>query len=273
MIRGCPMGSPLSPFLADLVLQDLENISNETKQLVPCKLEIPTGDGPNQKIDIFGCDLPNDAPWLIYIHGGYWQELSRDLSSYPVQPLVSAGIRTVIAGYDLCPNISLSLIVSQIKETALFCLENAYSMGSRSVTFCGHSAGAHLASIILEKDFLLNLPEHLQSIVTGFCLISGIFDISPLIHTSENINLSLSEGETKALSPIYSSYMEPMYSKIKIIIAVGQYDSPAFILQSKEYYQILNSIFSNTQFVLINDHDHFNVVEDLYRSDYILTKM
>ena len=30
---------------------------------------------------------------MLYISGGYWQELSGDISSYTVQPLVTAGHR------------------------------------------------------------------------------------------------------------------------------------------------------------------------------------
>lgn len=39
----------------------------------------------------------------MYVHGGYWQELNKDISSYCVEPLVNAGIRVVIPGYDLAP--------------------------------------------------------------------------------------------------------------------------------------------------------------------------
>lgn len=39
----------------------------------------------------------------MYIHGGYWQELNKDISAYCVEPLVNAGIRVIIPGYDLAP--------------------------------------------------------------------------------------------------------------------------------------------------------------------------
>lgn len=40
---------------------------------------------------------------FVYIHGGYWQDLNKDISAYCVEPLVNAGIRVVIPGYDLAP--------------------------------------------------------------------------------------------------------------------------------------------------------------------------
>lgn len=130
-----------------------------------------------------------------------------------------------------------------------------------------------MASAILQHDFLSTLPEHLLNIISGFCLISGVYDVSPLIHTSENKKLILSENEVKALSPMFASYGECLNNKIKIIVTVGEYDSPAFILQSKEYQKILNSTYSNVQFVLVDGYDHFNIVEDLYIENYFLTKL
>ena len=44
-----------------------------------------------------------DAPVFVYIHGGYWQMLSKDISSYCVPPLYNAGIKVVVPDYDLAP--------------------------------------------------------------------------------------------------------------------------------------------------------------------------
>ena len=39
----------------------------------------------------------------MFIHGGYWQEMSLALSSYHARTLVKAGAVVVTVGYDLCP--------------------------------------------------------------------------------------------------------------------------------------------------------------------------
>ncbi|XP_069998581.1 kynurenine formamidase [Penaeus vannamei] len=69
----------------------------------PPRLDVPYGSAPRAKVDVFGEDLPGDSPIMVYVHGGYWQELSKDLSAYPVAPLYKAGILSVIVGYDLAP--------------------------------------------------------------------------------------------------------------------------------------------------------------------------
>lgn len=42
-------------------------------------------------------------PTFVYLHGGYWQEprVNKENSCYFVAPLLKAGIRVVIADYDL----------------------------------------------------------------------------------------------------------------------------------------------------------------------------
>lgn len=54
----------------------------------------------------------------------------------------------------------------------------------RSLWLGGHSAGAHLAASILSS----NLSNH----IAGFILLSGIFDLRPLVTTSVNKMLQLS---------------------------------------------------------------------------------
>lgn len=61
--------------------------------------------GPNdrQLLDIYEDDSISSDNTFVYIHGGYWQELNKDISAYCVQPLVTAGIRVIIPDYDLSP--------------------------------------------------------------------------------------------------------------------------------------------------------------------------
>ncbi|GBP79291.1 Kynurenine formamidase [Eumeta japonica] len=105
--------------------------SEDAANSMPHKLEIEYGPTPGQRLDIFGTDLPNDSPILVYVHGGYWQELSREVSRYPAKPLRAARVKTVVVGYDLCPTATLPEIVGQIQNAAKFVFEYAEKMGSK----------------------------------------------------------------------------------------------------------------------------------------------
>ena len=49
----------------------------------------------------------SDSPIFIFIHGGYWQEGSKDLAAFAAPVFVNKGIKVITIGYDLCPNGTL----------------------------------------------------------------------------------------------------------------------------------------------------------------------
>lgn len=68
---------------------------------------------------------------MVYIHGGYWQQLTKDMSAYCVDPLVSNGFRVIVVEYDLCPTVTLTKLIQEITECGRFILNYAERMHSR----------------------------------------------------------------------------------------------------------------------------------------------
>ena len=89
------------------------------------------GAGSRQKFDIYGTNLPKDAPIFVYIHGGYWQEVDKEDSAYCVGPLINSGCKVIILDYDLCPTVTLDQLVDQVNRAGEFILSYAHTMGSR----------------------------------------------------------------------------------------------------------------------------------------------
>lgn len=70
-------------------------------------------------------------------------------------------------------------------------LKTVISMYPNSkVVVGGHSAGAHLAASLLTGDAVKSLPG-LSSRVVGLYLVSGVYDLRPLVNTYVNQPLSL----------------------------------------------------------------------------------
>lgn len=89
--------------------------SNRVAETIPSEMQITYKEGsPSATLDIFGTDLPNESPIFVYISGGYWQELSGDISAYPVMPLYQNGIVSVIPNYGRAPKGNLPLILHSI---------------------------------------------------------------------------------------------------------------------------------------------------------------
>jgi len=244
--------------------------SNAAKKNIPCQLNVPYGPADGEKWDIFGTELPDDAPIFIYIHGGYWQELSRDLSSYVVKPLHKNGFKVIIVGYTLCPKVTLAQIVDQIQNAFLKSIEYAQSKGSRSLYISGHSAGVHLTASLFEAFFSL-LPAKDQDLLKGVFLISGVYDLIPLIKTYVNDALHLNDVSAKKLSPLYQHLDAP--ESLRFCVIVGENDSPAFNEQSQLFHEKLKKLGKKSELIIVENVDHFDIVEKLNDENYEIVKL
>jgi len=247
--------------------------SELAKSTVECELGFPYGLSENEKLDIFGANtLPSEAPIFVYIHGGYWQDLNREMSSFMVLPLTSAGAVVVVIGYDLAPKASLDEIVRQVKKGVAFVLNMAKRRGSSGVYLCGHSAGGQLAAMMLAQDWM-NECMVSNSLIKGAVLVSGVYDLRPLVNTYVNDALKMTEEDALRNSPVNCQDVIIERSRQrKLLVVVGEHDPPEYKRQSIAFNTSLLGGGVQSIFMQIGDTDHFNVIDNLRQEDYTLTK-
>ncbi|XP_071443010.1 kynurenine formamidase [Hetaerina americana] len=246
--------------------------SNDAKATIPSELGVPYGTKEGEKLDIFGGEsLPKEAPILVYVHGGYWQSLERSISSYCVKPFYEAGIRVIVAGYDLAPTVKMDGIIEEIQNAAQYILNLASNLGSKSVWFAGHSAGAHLSATLLSSAWMDSLNPAHKVLLKGLILISGVFDLEPLLPIYVNDALAMTSKDAVKFSPMHF-YVSCDVVNIKVLVAVGENDSPEFQRQSKDFANLLLSKGCSCDFFLVPTVDHFDIVEKLNFDGYELTQ-
>jgi arylformamidase len=245
-------------------LEFVNQASATTRNEIPCQLDVAYGSSDRQKLDIFGTDLRDDAPILMFFHGGYWQtkELSRASYHFIAKTLHQHNIKTIFVGYDLCPDVTIPQIVHQVGQSARKCLEYAKEKRSRGVYFMGHSAGAHLVASL----FTASICEEDKSIVKGAILASGLFDLSPLQKTAINEPLKLDEEVAEEMSPLKRG----LFNGTAFYLIVGANESPEFVRQSKEFATKLRDLGFQADFSLIENVDHFDLIEKLAEEEYEL---
>uniref|UniRef100_A0A8D1F7I0 Alpha/beta hydrolase fold-3 domain-containing protein n=1 Tax=Sus scrofa TaxID=9823 RepID=A0A8D1F7I0_PIG len=153
-----------------------------------------------------------------------------------VSPLTEEGVAVVIVAYDLAPKGALDRMVDQVTQSITF-VQTRYP-GNQGIYLCGHSAGAHLAAMMLLADWT---KRGVTPNLKGFFLVSGIYDLEPLMHTSENACLLTTLEDAQRNSPQWRLETAPMPPKdpaCHILVIVGQHDSPEFHRQSREFYQV-----------------------------------
>lgn len=136
----------------------------------------------------------------------------------------------------------------------------------RGIYIGGHSAGAHLAISLLQS-----LSTQDQELIKGAFLISGVYDLIPLLSTDVNDALKLDIGTARQLSPMSQQFMENR--KMKVFVIVGESDTPAFKQQAELFHRRIHGQGIKSQFIMVKEVDHFDIVEQLNNENYEITRL
>lgn len=189
------------------------------------------------------------APLLVFIHGGYWQALSAEVSLYLAPGALANGWSYAALEYTLAPPATLPQMIGECRAS----LGALASLVSPShVVLAGHSAGAHLAAM----TSLVHAPSFP---VYRTVLVSGVFDLRPLLHTTVNDPLGLNSSTAAALSP----QLLPVESAPEVVVAWGDNETDAFKSQSRDYADHLSSAGARVSTLECAPRHHFDIVDDL----------
>lgn len=150
----------------------------------PRELDVRYGGGPSEHLDIFPAAQPR-APVLLFIHGGYWRALDKRDHSFIAPAFTREGVCVVVPNYALCPAVTIPQITMQMVRAVAWTWRHIAAHGGDPgrITVAGHSAGGHLAAMMLGclwPVFHRDLPPDL---VKGALSISGLHDLDPIMHT------------------------------------------------------------------------------------------
>jgi arylformamidase len=250
------IGGDYQPFIAAYEAQSLE-ARRLTESRGARWHELRYGDAPAQRIDL--C-LPAQAspmqrvPLLVFIHGGYWQELSARDSLFAAAGCVEAGLAFAAIDYTLAPQAGVPQIVRECGAAieALAACGPSLGFDPRHIVVAGSSAGAHLAAMAA-------LPGAVQAPLRGVVLVSGIYDLRPLVGTSINDALGLDEATARQVSPALHS----VRGFPRTVVAWGAVETREFKRQSREFAAQLQKEGTACETVEIPARNHFDVILDL----------
>jgi arylformamidase len=157
-------------------------------------VEVEYGDHATERLDIFPA-AGVGAPILVYLHGGYWRALDKRDQSFVAPPFVDAGAMVVLPNYALCPAVSIEHIALQMVKALAWVHRHAAAYGGdpNRIVVSGHSAGGHLAAMLLACDWQTVAPDLPADLVKAALSISGLYELEPLRHApflASDINLS-----------------------------------------------------------------------------------
>jgi len=182
----------------------------------PCVLDLPYGDSAAETLDVFAPEKSaaesrdvrpgrRGAPVLFFVHGGWWRSMDKADHSFIAPAFTRAGALVVVPNYALCPAVGISDIALQMTRALAWTWRHAAELGGdpRRIVVAGHSAGGHLAAMLLCAHWTkvaLDLPANL---VRTALAVSGVFDMRPISRVSFlQPDLRLTPEHVRRLSPV-----------------------------------------------------------------------
>ena len=230
-------------------------------------LDVAYGRGEGETLDIFpAANAPSaGAPVLVFIHGGYWRSLDKGDFSFIAPALNASGATVVLVNYALCPAVGIEHIALQMTRALAWTWRHAAQYGGdpTCIGLVGHSAGGHLATMLLScrwKDVDAEMP--LQPINAALS-ISGLYDLEPLRHVpSLQADLQLTPATVRRLSPAFFPRPRTGSASGKLFATVGMDESDEFVRQNA----LIRDVWGPTAVPVcetLPGQNHFSVVEGL----------
>ena len=242
-------------------IEQYERRSAQARLLCSGWRSLAYGDAPSQTMDFFppvGSE-GNLAPALVFFHGGYWQELSKRESAFAASAWVDQGVGYAAVDYTLAPAATVDEIVVECRNAVLWLHDHASELGldPKRIVAVGSSAGAHLAAMVALHHWQ---PSHLDhNLLRGVVLLSGVYDLRPLVGTSIAEPLRLDTAKAIELSPSSAdlNHFPPS------LLAWGQAETDEFKHQSRDFAQQLRSAGNTTDAFEVAARNHFDVVFEI----------
>ncbi len=193
-------------------------------------LDIPIGDAAKERLDFYPAYRPG-APLLVFIHGGWWRSLDKSDFTFIVPGYRRAGFNVALTNYTLAPEASIDEIVLQQLRALTWLYKNAEGLefDRQRIVVAGHSAGAHLAAMMMSAHWPVWHADLPKDLVRGGVLMSGLYDLDPVVHTDfVNVDLKLDSASALRLSPGRMPQSHPT----PFITSVGDLESDEFKRQT-----------------------------------------
>ena len=213
----------------------------------PQGMDLRYGPDERNRIDFFSAR--RDGPVLVFIHGGYWQNRSKEVFSFVAEGPLAWGINVALVGYTLAPQKRLDGIVAEIRASLDWLQQSLPMLGGTGIYVSGWSAGGHLTAATMDHPA-----------VKGGLAISGIFDLEPMRLSYINDKLRLDEAEAKRNFP--GPTTKPL------VVVYGAEELPELRRQSEDYANLLRG-----KAVALPRHNHFTILEELGSPHGMLTAL
>lgn len=234
----------------DQIMDERKRMSTLIRDRRPFVPNLRYGEEARSTLDVFPAKTAKAT--LVYIHGGYWRAGAARDNSAIAEHFCNAGVAVFLVNYTLCPDSTVPAIVQQLAQALEWVktLGSDYGATPDQLYLCGTSAGAHLAAMLLASD----------PCIAGACLISGIYDLAPVLEVTVNAEIGLTRDTARQMSPMFHLPV----GHPRLVMAVGGQEPPLWTQQTRDYRAHCVTQGLVCDLLEIAGANHFSVVEALY---------
>jgi arylformamidase len=225
-----------------------DRVSADLRKRYPDHLDLRYGPRERNRIDFLKAH--ENAPTLLFIHGGYWQMRAKEAFTLFAEGPLAYGINVALIGYTLAPEATLDQIVAEIHAGIDFLAGQLPALGGdgKGIVVSGWSAGGHLTSMAL---------SHPQ--VRAGMAISGIYDLEPIRASYLNVKLKLDEAMSQRNSPM----MQAGGAAKPLSLVVGSAELPLLRKQTADFAGHRAQYGLPVTYEEIADANHFTIMNEL----------
>ena len=226
------------------------------------------GKSEDEVLDIFAAAGARDAPVMIFIHGGAWIRSTKDDASFAAPVFTRRGAIYIAVNYSSLATVRMPEIAEQCARAIEWAVRNVSNYGGspQRIFISGHSAGAHLSGCMLATDWKARGLE--ANPIRGALLLSGLYELRPVMLSSRRSYVHLDDAEVNALSPI--RHLGRMSSPVTVVSA--DQDTPEFKRQSKVFADAIDAMGLLTAHHVLFNANHFEEALQLGREESIVVR-
>lgn len=245
----------MSP-LAEAYAEMASKRSKEVRSNARTELDISYGPDRYHFLDLY---LPKDAspspvPVLIFIHGGAWTHGYKEWMGFMAPAINMLPAIFVSVDYRLGPETTFPGPVEDCRRALKWVYDNIGRYGGNpdAIFTGGHSAGAHLASLISVQRDALAAYGLAKDVVKGCFPVSGTYDFTGRDRPNGLLN---SPDEAPVASPV--NYLAG--NRTPFFISYGENDYADLITQAPIMADALKAVGSPVKLMEFEGCDHFDI--------------
>lgn len=213
--------------------------------------DIAYGDLEKQKLDIYTPkNAAADAPIVVFFYGGGWNDGSKDIYKFIGQSFAEAGYTVVVPTYRIYPDV----IYPEFLKDAAKAVAYTEQRFDRPMVLTGHSAGAHIASMMaLDERYLAAEGLTPCAVISGWAGLAGPYDFK--VYEEPYLSIFPEGTRTQMLPITYAGS-----STIPALMITGDADETVDYRQSQRMRAALSAGGAQAEELIVPGIGHIDAV-------------